>query len=66
MSGGSANQEKVLELCRHYGELDGELSFYYATHFAEVNKTLTTEQRATLKKLRGIEGFFRQKPVCLC
>lgn len=62
LSGGSANKEKVLGLCRHYGELDGELSYCYAIHFAEVNKTLTAEQRATLKKLRGIEGFPAQSP----
>ena len=62
MAGNSANKEKVLELCRHYGELDGELSYFYATHFAGVNKTLTTEQRATLKKLRGIEGYSAKHP----
>jgi hypothetical protein len=62
MSGGSPGKEKVLELCRHYGGLDGELSFYYATHFARVNKTLTSEQRAALKKLRGIEGFTAKNP----
>ena len=62
MAGDSANQEKVLELCRHYGELDGELSYYYATHFAEVNKTLTADQRAALKKLRGIEGYSAKNP----
>jgi len=62
LSGGSAGKEKILKLCRHYGELDGELSYYYATHFAEVNKTLTAEQRATLKKLRGIEGFTAKSP----
>ncbi len=44
------------------GELDGEVSFYYATHFAEANKTLTAEQRAPLKKLRGIEGFVAKYP----
>jgi hypothetical protein len=62
MAGAAATREKVLELCRHYGELDGELSFFYATHFAEVNKTLTAEQHATLKRLRGIEGFTAKNP----
>ena len=62
MSGGSASKEKVLKLCQHYGELDGEVSYYYATHFAEVNKTLSSEQRAALKKLRGIEGFSAKNP----
>jgi Spy/CpxP family protein refolding chaperone len=57
LTGDLDDKEKVLELCRHYGELDGELSFDYATHFAEVNKTLTTEQRAALAKLRGLDGY---------
>jgi Spy/CpxP family protein refolding chaperone len=61
-TGDSADREKVLALCRHYGELDGELSYCYATHFAEVNKTLTGDQRAELKKLRGIEGFTAKSP----
>jgi Spy/CpxP family protein refolding chaperone len=61
-TGDTASKDKVLELSRHYGELDGELSYYYATQFAEVNKTLTAEQRTTLKKLRGIEGFTAPKP----
>ena len=62
MSGGSASREKVLKLCRHYGELDGELSFYYATHFAVVNKTLAPAQRAALQQLRGIAGFSAKTP----
>ncbi|MGD1085700.1 MAG: hypothetical protein ABSA47_13265 [Verrucomicrobiota bacterium] len=57
LTGSRADKDKVLELGRHYGELDGELSFYYATHFAEVNQTLSAEQRATLAKLRGLEGY---------
>lgn len=62
MTGDNADKAKVLALCRHYGELDGELSYFYATHFAEVNKTLTAGQRAALKKLRGIEGFVAKYP----
>jgi hypothetical protein len=57
LSSASANKEKVVALCRHYGELDGALSFYYATHFAEVNRTLTSEQRSALAKLRGLAGY---------
>jgi uncharacterized membrane protein len=62
MTQDTADKAKVMELCRHYGELDGELSFFYATHFAGVNKTLSPEQRATLKRLRGIEGFTANHP----
>jgi hypothetical protein len=57
LAGSPASKDKVLELSRHYGELDGELSFYYASHFATVNKTLTTAQRTVLAKLRGLEGY---------
>ena len=61
LAGGSASKENVLDLCRHYGELDGELSYYYATHFAEVNKTLTGDQRAELEKASRHRRFQRAK-----
>jgi len=57
LKGGQADREKVLALGRRYGELDGEMSYYYATAFAKVNRTLTTEQRRSLMKLRGLEGY---------
>ena len=60
LAGDSANQETVRTLSRRYGELDGEISNLYATHFAEVNKTLTAEQRAGLMKLRNLEGYASQ------
>ena len=48
---------KVVELGRRYGELDGEMSYYYATAFARVNRTLTAEQRKALVKLRNLDGY---------
>ena len=51
--GDSADKEKVLSLSRKYGELDGEMSYLYATAFAEVGKTLTAEQKAKLAGLRN-------------
>ncbi|MEI6610497.1 MAG: Spy/CpxP family protein refolding chaperone [Deltaproteobacteria bacterium] len=57
LKGRQADREKVLALGRRYGELDGEMSYYYATAFAKVNRTLTTEQRRSLMKLRGLEGY---------
>ena len=57
LKGGQADREKVLALGRRYGELDGEMSYYYATAFAKVNRTLTNEQRRSLLKLRGLEGY---------
>lgn len=59
-----ANREKVLALGRRYGELDGELSWYYAMAFAEVNRSLTNDQRHVLMKLRNLERDMRA-PVYL-
>jgi hypothetical protein len=53
LSGTAANRESVVALGRRYGELDGELAWLYATTFAKVSGTLTTEQRAALQRLRG-------------
>jgi Spy/CpxP family protein refolding chaperone len=49
----SVDQQQVLTLARRYGELDGEISYLYATAFARVCKTLTSEQKSELAKLRG-------------
>jgi len=57
LDGRTADEKAVLSLGRRYGELDGELSFHYATAFAAVNKTLTAEQRARLLKLRNLDGY---------
>ena len=53
----SINEETVMALGSRYGELDGEISYYYATHFAEVAETLTAEQKVELMKLRNLEDF---------
>jgi len=50
--GESADQARVLALSRQYGKLDGEMSYLYATAFAEVGKTLTAEQKAKLAGMR--------------
>ena len=50
--GESADQAKVLSLSKRYGELDGEMSYLYATAFAVVGKTLTTQQKEKLAKMR--------------
>ncbi len=57
LTGGQPDRATVIALGRRYGELDGEMSWYYATAFAAVNKTLTAEQRAALMKLRNLEGY---------
>ncbi|TSA35321.1 MAG: hypothetical protein D4R65_04665 [Verrucomicrobiaceae bacterium] len=57
LSGGQADKETVLALGRRYGELDGEMSYYYATAFATANSTLTADQRQALVKLRNLDGY---------
>jgi hypothetical protein len=57
MKGESADKEKVLSLSRRYGELDGEIAYYYATAFAQVYKTLSNEQKAKLVKLRNLADY---------
>ena len=52
LNGEAADKAKVLSLSKRYGELDGEISYFYATAFADVARTLTAEQKAKLAALR--------------
>jgi hypothetical protein len=53
MTGEIADKAKIIALSKRYGELDGELSFYYARAFGEVGKSLTTSQKEKLNSLRS-------------
>lgn len=57
MQGKSVDKECIMSLVKRYGELDGEMSYYYATAFAQVNKTLTNEQKAKLKEIRNLDVY---------
>jgi hypothetical protein len=57
LRGGQADREKVVALGRRYGELDGELSWRYATAFAAIHRTLSAEQREALAALRDLDGY---------
>ena len=61
----SVDKDKVLSLARRYGELDGEISYLYATAFAQVAKTLTAEQKTTLLKLRNLDARYTCKGAYL-
>jgi hypothetical protein len=52
LKGESADREKVLSLSRRYGELDGGMSYLYATAFANVGRTLTSQQKEALGRMR--------------
>jgi Spy/CpxP family protein refolding chaperone len=57
LAGEKPDRDKVLALGRRYGELDGEMSWLYATAFAQVNRTLSEKQRTELMTLRNLEGY---------
>ena len=59
------DKDKVVALSRRYGELDGEISYFYAKAFAEVAKTLTDDQKKTLLKLRNLDPKFTPKGAYL-
>ena len=52
--GETVDKAKILALSKRYGELDGELAYFYATAFAKVGQTLTAQQKEKLAKLRTI------------
>lgn len=55
LKGETPDQDKVIALSRRYGELDGKLSFLYATAFAKVGQSLTNPQKQALKNLRQVD-----------
>ncbi|MEI6222788.1 MAG: hypothetical protein WCP97_08555 [bacterium] len=57
LTGTTIDETKITALAREYGQYDGEISYYYATAFAQVGKTLTTEQKAKLLAIRDLEQY---------
>jgi len=51
-AGDTADEARVLSLSRRYGELDGEISFFYARAFARVGQSLSARQKQALARLR--------------
>jgi hypothetical protein len=54
LTGGKVNKSLVYSLIQRYGNLDGKVSALYAISFANVNKTITSDQRSALVKLRDL------------
>lgn len=54
LRGENADRAKVLALSKRYGELDGKLSYLYASTFADIAKSLTPDQKDKLNKIRQI------------
>ncbi len=57
LSAKSADLSTVLSLSKRYGELDGELSYYYATAYSKVYNTMTQDQKAKLIALANQLGY---------
>lgn len=57
LEGNTIDEAKVTALAREYGALDGEISYYYATAFSEVGKTLTSEQKAQLIAIKDLDEY---------
>ena len=47
----NADSTSVMSLSKRYGELDGQLSYYYAVTFSDVYHSLTTDQKAKVLAL---------------
>jgi Spy/CpxP family protein refolding chaperone len=57
LAGNTIDESLVRNLSARYGELDGEISYYYATSFADVGKSLTAEQRQKMMALRNLDNY---------
>jgi len=53
----TADSSAVIALSERYGELDGEISYYYATTFSQVYNTLSDEQKTKLTGLADQLGY---------
>ena len=54
ISGEPVSNTLLLSQADRYGELDGEIVYYYATNLALLNQTLTSDQEADLADLRKL------------
>jgi len=53
----TADSSTVIALSERYGELDGEISYYYATTFSQVYNALSDEQKTKLTSLADQLGY---------
>jgi hypothetical protein len=53
----TTDSSSIVNLSARYGELDGELSYYYATTFTEVYNSLSTDQKAKILSLAANLGY---------
>jgi len=57
LASSTADSSSVIALSQRYGELDGEISYYYATTFTQVYNSLSAEQKTKLTALASQLGY---------
>ncbi len=57
LSSQTADLSTVTGLSERYGQLDGEISYYYATTFSNIYNSLTAEQKAKINSLANELGY---------
>ncbi len=55
--GNTADREKVVRLSQRFGELDGEITYLYATAFTNLRHSLSSSQRENAIQLRNISQY---------
>lgn len=71
LKGETADAARVAALSRRYGELDGTLSYLYATAFARVGQSLSARQKQALTAMRQVDPsepkgpFLYSTPIAL-
>ncbi len=53
LGGEPADADRIAQLSRRYGELDGEIAYRYATAFARIGGSLSRDQQEAVQALRG-------------
>jgi hypothetical protein len=57
ISSETADSSTIISLSERYGELDGELSYYYATNFTQIYNSLSDAQKEQVLSLAGQLGY---------
>ncbi len=57
LAGSAADSANVIALSEQYGQLDGEIAYYYATRFSQVGQSLDSSQQARLSTLADSLGY---------
>lgn len=57
MSGQLADSASIMRLSARYGELDGQIAYWYATRFSNVAQSLSVGQRTRLDSIAGGLGY---------